>query len=257
MVAEKKALTVDDIVAMTEAGLSEELILTKIRKEARAFDLTPEEMVNLKKKGVSDNVIKLMLDPGAGGNSNASGTSPAPPGASSASNSPGAANATDAAAFPDEIGIYVRLEGKLVEVQPEIVSWRTGGVLKMVATAGLTKGHVNGKVQGSESQLKLFPALEFVIRCAEGVSAAEYQLLRLDKKSDRREFRAMTGGIFHASSGAEKNAVAFKFDKVASRTFTVKVDTLKQGEYGFLPPGAYQSASAASSGKIYTFRVPE
>ncbi len=33
--------------------------------------------------------------------------------------------------------------------------------------------------------------------------------------------------------------------------------SLGAGEYGFLPPGAITSASAASSGKSYTFRLIE
>ncbi|MEW5977849.1 MAG: hypothetical protein AB1898_18805 [Acidobacteriota bacterium] len=247
-----KALTVDDITAMLEAGLSEELIITQLRKAAQAFDLSVQEIVNLKKKGASDNIIKIMINPSAEITSTSSGTN-----TTGTSGSQGSGKTDDTDGLPDEVGLYVRLDGKLVEIQPEIVTWRTGGFLKAMATGGLTKGHVNGKIQRSESTLKLFPPVEFVVRCPEGVSAAEYQLLRLDKKSDRREFRALTGGIIHASSGAEKNALPFEFDKMAPRTFLVKVNDLKQGEYGFLPPGAYQSASAASLGKIYTFRIPE
>lgn len=250
--SETKALTVDDIAAMIEAGLSEELIVAKLRKASQTFDLSVQEIVSLKKKGASDNVIKVMLDSSAEVKSSSPATTPV-----AGSGYPGLGKVEDANGLPDEVGLYVKLEGKLVEVQPEIVTWRTGGFLKAMATGGLTKGHVNGKLQGPESKLKLFPPLEFIIRCPEGVSPAEYQLLRLDKKSDRREFRAMTGGILHASSGAEKNALAFKFDKLAPRIFAVKVNDLKQGEYGFLPPGAYQSASAASMGKIYAFRIPE
>ncbi len=84
-----------------------------------------------------------------------------------------------------------------------------------MATMGLTKGHVNGTVRGAKAPLQTTPPVEFIIRTPEGTSVAEYQLLRLDMKSDRREFRAMTGGIVHVSSGADKNLIEFKFDKVA------------------------------------------
>jgi hypothetical protein len=264
---EKKSLNVDDIEAMLQAGLSEDLIVAKLRKENRVLDLSPEEMIKLKKLGCSDGLIKVMLDPKAEYKNAAPApevqADPAPTQPQRAATDVASANASkeasplSASALPEEVGVYVLLEGKLVEVQPEIVTWRTGGLIKSMATAGLTKGHVNGKVQGPQSRLKLFAPLEFIIRCPEGVSAAEYQLLQLDEKSDRREFRAVTGGILHASSGAEKNAVPFKFDKVSSRTFKIKLTDIKQGEYGFLPPGAYTSASAASSGKPYTFRIPE
>jgi tetratricopeptide (TPR) repeat protein len=60
-----KTLTISDVVAMRQAGLSEELIATRIRKEGRAFDLTPQQMVELKKAGLSDDLIKIMMDPTA------------------------------------------------------------------------------------------------------------------------------------------------------------------------------------------------
>lgn len=96
----------------------------------------------------------------------------------------------------------------------------------------------------------------FVVKTPEGTSVSEYQLLRLYKKSDRREFRAITGGVFHASGGAERNAMTFRPDKIAARTWRIRLDNLGVGEYGFLPPGV-SSSSIASSGKIYTFGVTE
>jgi hypothetical protein len=60
-----KSLTVKDIIAMRQAGISEELIVTRIRKEQHAYDLSLEEMLELKKNGISENLIKVMLDPNA------------------------------------------------------------------------------------------------------------------------------------------------------------------------------------------------
>src|SRR5437016_5495612 len=84
----------------------------------------------------------------------------------------------------------------------------------------------------------------------------EYQLLRLDMKGDRREFRSVTGGIIHSSGGAEKNAEKFDYEKVAPRVFRLKLPPLKKGEFGILPPGS-TSGNVASSGKMYTFGVIE
>ena len=60
-----KVLSVQEILAMRQAGLSDDLIATAIRKNNRAFDLTIEEMLELKRKGISEDLIKLMLDPSA------------------------------------------------------------------------------------------------------------------------------------------------------------------------------------------------
>jgi hypothetical protein len=162
------------------------------------------------------------------------------------------------------VGVFVRMRGKLVAMEPEIVNWRTGGVLKSMAKAGLDKGHVNGSVAGPHSELKrsapvfMSPdVLEFYVHCSEGGSAAEYQLLHLWGKGDRREFRAVTGGVLHASGGAQDNVVPFEFEKLAPRIYKIKVPTISGGEYGLLAPGAVASANAASQGKIYTFRIVE
>jgi hypothetical protein len=53
----------------------------------------------------------------------------------------------------------------------------------------------------------------FYFHCVEGVSVAEYELLRLWGKGDRREFGAITGGILHATGGAKHNLVEFKIRK--------------------------------------------
>jgi len=90
-----------------------------------------------------------------------------------------------------------------------------------------------------------------------GGSATEYQLLSLCAKGDRREFRAVTGGVLHASGGAKDNVVSFEYQKVAPRIYKIKIQRLGVGEYGFLAPGAVASANVASQGKIYTFQIVE
>ena len=56
-------LSVEDVVKLSKEGISEDVIVTKIKKNGKAFDLSPDELVELKKLGVADNVIKLLLDP--------------------------------------------------------------------------------------------------------------------------------------------------------------------------------------------------
>jgi hypothetical protein len=141
-----------------------------------------------------------------------------------------------------------------LQMEPEIVGWKTGGVVKEYATLGLDKGHINGKVVKPRSSVQLSNPIEFLIKTPEGTSATEYQLLRLYEKGDRREFRAFTGGIYHASGGAERTAITFTPEKVSSRTWRIRLNGLERGEYGFLPPGVTAS-SIAASGKIYAFGV--
>lgn len=84
---------------------------------------------------------------------------------------------------------------------------------------------------------------------------SEYDLLRFRLNSDSREFRVLTGGVFHSTGGADRDEVPFKPVKTAPRTyqFTLGADT-PGAEYGILPPG---TGNATNGGKIYTFAISE
>src|SRR5207245_5936520 len=71
---------------------------------------------------------------------------------------------------PEDMGVYTKLKGSLAEVYAEPVSWKSGGVGKSMLTGGFTKGHVNATVSGPKSKLQLGTPIEFVIKCAEGVT---------------------------------------------------------------------------------------
>jgi hypothetical protein len=239
--ASKKKLGNQDILDMVSMGLGEDVILEKIRTAPDTdFSTDLESLKALKAAKVSDPVIRAMINP------KAAAAAPAASAAAPAANPD----------VPEDIGVYIKVRGKLVDVVPEVVGWKTGGALKSFATNGLTKGHVNGTIQGPKSALQIGVDSEFIIKCAEGTAVTEYQLLRLDMKNDRREFRSVTGGIIHASGGAEKNAEKFDYEKVAPRVFRVKLPPLKKGEYGILPPGS-TSGNVASSGKLYSFGIVE
>jgi hypothetical protein len=236
-----KRMTNQDIKDLVAVGLSSDVIIDKIHAaDATGFDTSVEALKALKAANVPDAVIRVMINPRS--------VPVAAPAASPA--------APDSSGLPQEIGVYISLKGKLTEIEPEIVGWQSGGMLKAVATAGLTKGHVNGKVMNPKSQLQVPTPVEIYIKTAEGTAVTEYQLLRLDQHDNRREFRAMTGGIIHASGGAERNAVQFETEKLGNRIWKIVLKNLTKGEYGFLPPGV-SSASLSSSGKIYTFGVLE
>jgi hypothetical protein len=249
-------LTNQDIVRMARAGFGDSTIVKMIDSHGAAFDLSVDGLLKLKEAGVSQGVIDRMLSAGAEAK---------PAVASVPANSVAASvKPAELSQFLDEVGVYQVVHGKLVAIEPEIVNWRTGGVIKNAVTLGLDKGHVNSTVAGPRSKttvattpLGMAGSLVFYIRCLEGNSASEYQLLRFWQKGDRREFRSVTGGVLHMSGGATNNVIEYHFDKIAPRTYKVEIPTLALGEYGFLAPGAAASADMASRGKIYTFRIIE
>lgn len=149
-------------------------------------------------------------------------------------------------------------DDKWVEILPEVVNWKTGGFLKALATDGIVKGDMNRHLEGKTSRNALNTPLDFLIYSPEGVAITEYQLLHLRESGNSREFRSVTGGVVHSSGGANRDAVEFEGKKIAPRMYEIVLgNSVKTGDYGFLPPGAMSSSNLASAGKMYTFHVVE
>ena len=237
----------EDVVKMVEAGFSSELIVTMISNSPCEFATGLDSILALKDKNVPEGVIQAMLKKKA----------PNQPVPTTNTVEPNPANSPNqVGALPNEIGVYVKKDGQWVEILPEVINWKTGGVLKSIATVGIVKGDVNGKLSGQHSRNYVQGPLEFVIYAPEGVAITEYQFLRLREKKNSRAFRTVTGGVFHASGGSARDLVPFEGKKLASRTYAVMFPTLTPGEYGFLPPGAFTSSHASATlGKMYTFRL--
>jgi hypothetical protein len=170
---------------------------------------------------------------------------------------PAAAPAATPPPVVAEIGVYYNKAGVWADLAPEVVNFKTGGVLKTIGTAGIVKGDVNGHLNGLHSRNQLKTPVELLVYTAEGVAITEYQLLHLRDQKDSREFRTMTGGVFHASGGATRDVLAFDSKKVAPRTYQITL-TLGSGEYGLLPPTSGDGTGTSGRiGKIYSFRIIE
>jgi len=234
----------DSITKMAKAGLGDDVIVSMIKGQRGSYAIDPDTVIQLKSAGLSEKVIGAMVE------KNSSSTAP--------SATPAAAPAK-AAPLVDEVGVYYKnKDDKWVEMLPEVVNWKTGGFLKAMATDGIVKGDVNGHVEGKTSRNSLNTPLDFLIYAPEGVAVTEYQLLHLHESGHSREFRSVTGGVIHASGGAKRDEVEFDSKKLAPRMYEIVLPgAVKNGDYGFLPPGAMSSSNMASSGKLYSFHVNE
>jgi hypothetical protein len=134
-------------------------------------------------------------------------------------------------------------------MRAEIVTLRNPG---KVGCCGVGEA---GIVEGASSTVLLQPPLEFVIRSPENVTAADYVLLQLKQKSDHREFTTAVGAGLWTADGPQQMSIPFQVRRVSAGTYTVRVEALAKGEYGFVPPGAAFNESAASAGRIHTFAV--
>lgn len=60
--AQKETLTNSEIILMTKAGLNKDLIVRKISGATGKYDVSAQGLIELKKSGVADEVIALMLE---------------------------------------------------------------------------------------------------------------------------------------------------------------------------------------------------
>ena len=246
----QQGLTNTDIIKMQSAGLSENIILASVNGQPAAYDTSTNGLLALKKAGVSDSVVAAIITRNAAmksGVSNPSGTNV--PTAAPAGPPPGV----------DEVGVYFQEKDKTWHAIPsEVVNTKSGGVLKSIASQGIIKGDTNGHIKGAESATKLTSGSNLLIFMPETYSATDYILVKLHKNADNREFRAMTGGVFHSSGGATKDTVEFGSQKMAPHVYQLTfVSPLSPGEYGILPPGATATSNLAASGKIFSFSIIE
>ena len=56
-------LTNRDVIRLAQAKVGDELIIAKIKKSATNFDLSTDGMLQLKNAGISDHVLKVMMEP--------------------------------------------------------------------------------------------------------------------------------------------------------------------------------------------------
>ena len=235
------SLTNDDVIKMVRAKLPDAVVVAKIKSSPCRFDTGTDTLIKLKQAGVSDAVLEAMAGCGA---------TPAPVVAPAVPLPPSAGPV-------NEIGLYHKVGDEWRPVDPEVVNVKSGGVGKSLLTGGLVKPDINAHINGAHSRNQVRTPVEFLIYAAEGVAVTEYQLIHLREQKDSREFRTVTGGVMHVSSGATRDLMQFEGKRIANRTYLIELGNMGAGEYGFLPPGAVLSSSGGSVGKMYTFRVLE
>jgi hypothetical protein len=239
------------VIKLVNSGLSESLIVQTITASPGHYDTSTDALIALKKAGVTDKEVGAMLVRNSG---------PAAPAAAPQQIVVMAPTGPTLPPGIDEIGVYLKdSKNGYQTVYAENVNFKTGGFLKSLATDGIVKGDINGHLTGAASKLRVSQPVQFAIYVIEGQSPGEYQLLHLHVHSDGREFRSMTGGVIHQSSGAERDTIDYTTNKITARVYEVTLpEHLPPGEYGFLPPTNMNSGrNLASSGKMFTFSIVE
>ncbi len=221
-----------------------------IQGQAGHYDVTPDTLIAMKREGISDKVLTALATKSSISTAAAAAKIPM---------SPDVPPAAVGDSYEDfDIGVYRKLRQAWIPVASELVNWKTGGVVKSLVTDGIIKKDVNGRLPGGSSSTQVNTPLEFLIKTPDGVDATDFQLVHLHDKSDAREFRTVTGGVFHSSGGATRDRIGFEQTKIAKRTYKLALPgNLDPGEYAFLAPGLTNSTVSGSTGKAYTFRIVE
>lgn len=133
--SQERPLTNSDVVQMAGAGLSDDVIIRKIRYTESTFSLTPDELIVLKASGVSEPVLMAMLD-----KQNLRRALASLPGASASGSTPAGGEATReskkncwaVAAFPEKSRVVF-----VVMEDVNIAQKRIGDVFWLQAYKGL------------------------------------------------------------------------------------------------------------------------
>jgi len=254
--AAAQPLTNQNVIRMIQAGVPSEVVLKTIRSaDSCEFSMLPGELMALGQAKVPEEVVKAMA-------ARINNVAPTINGAPTVAE----ADRFDLTAPPIDIGVYYKDGAEWQDLPGEVVNYKTGGIIKHALTFGIVKGDVNAHVNRGKSIAQQKSGIDLLVRTPEGVSINEYQLLRLRTHHGSREFRTITGGVLHVSGGEARDAKPFVSKKIAPRTYEIKFDGLKPGEYGLLPPPDGDAAAARGriasvlepfSGKIYSFRILE
>jgi hypothetical protein len=243
-------LSIQDVLQLHNSGFSDDVIITRIKKNAKAFDLSTPELVELKKAGLSDVVVRYLLDPSQPW----SPPAPQSPQAAKEAVPPQPARHFPkdeyAAVIPPDPGLYRIANGNPVRMDLKVLLAAGGGGLGM-----LKKSKVLGYLVGPESQTRLTdPSPHFYLRLALGKAIEEIVLVSLEQKADRRELEAASTG---AKPEFRPDTISlFEAVEVGPALFRVIPAKLESGEYMFLQIGSAEPAKGIS-GKGFDFGVEE
>jgi hypothetical protein len=257
-----KRITNKDVLDMVGLGLSDDIIITKIRSAAAGgtlqFDTSVDSLKELKAAKVSDEVIKVMINP-------APSAAPVVVAATPISNDP--------TLPPPEVGVYWKNSNAFVLIEGQAISQaKVGGKAGSMFTYGMRNEHWDAYLNGPQSKNIINDRQPvFYLYVPDGASSSDFVLIILEKKGNRREFQIGSfGGITGGKSGVKRDKeVAFTAEHAGIRTYKIKLDAaMKPGEYAFFMGTGQQATMAggstggarsggAAAGRVYDFRIPE
>jgi hypothetical protein len=256
----QETLTNESIVSMVKGGLSEAVVLARVRSGPANFDTSTNALLNLKRAGVSDKIIEAMVSaPKVGG---ATAAAPAaapppapapPPGAASSASPPPAVSAAArssagaAAANLPRDSIYYLNGAKYVELQPQVIEIETN-----VAFFSQKSEVVLG---GRKAENRITDKQPHFYSYFAPTEALLVKLKPGDSKNDRN--LKMGSGGYHPFGGTSRQGVrsedriAVKSEREANGFYRITpASPLPPGEYGFIV-----LSGTSAGGRMFDFGI--
>ncbi len=153
----QQALNNDAVIKLVKAGLSDDLIVSTVNAQAGIYDTSTDGLIALKTAGVSDKVVAAIVVKANAAAAVAAAPIPAlaPMPAAAEQTTPGLP------AGIDEVGVYYKdRNGAWSELMPEVVNFKSGGVMKTLLSDGIVKGDLNGHIAGAHGKTSVtFPVV--------------------------------------------------------------------------------------------------
>jgi hypothetical protein len=273
------SITATDVISMSQAGLSDDIIIAKIHQSNAPANLSTDDLIKLKKANVSDAVIKALLNPQAAAAPSttivvqtpglARLTNDNPSGAATIAGQSAAGDPNDPLAVHDS-GIYLYQTN--ADGSPHMIMLeRTAATFKMTTGFGTVK--TKAEIPGKAASLRTTPKGVFYFYFEDksaGLSNApmlfgsvsnpsQFILVRLTvQKSSRESVVGSFSGWTGTGGSTDKGVVAFKSERIRSGLYKVELPAdIAPGEYYFISSpgsaGIYGASMGTSS--IFDFGV--
>ena len=253
---EPAAVTNEDVIAMAEADLGDEVIISHINGAPRTqFDLDTSALIRLKQSGVSSEVIITMQTTQRAAAAPTSTT----PNAAPVTNSPGpGADPMSSARSALPHGIHlVNSDGSTTQIMSTLFGTsKSGGGLKSALSFGIAKTKQIASVPRPRANYRTRqqrPTFLFINSGgASDLSPNNWVLSQFFEKDGGREIIVGEANAFGSSAGVDTSQVVqTTFEVLDDGNFKVTVaENLGYGEFCFFP-----TATGGQGGSLFDFGV--
>jgi hypothetical protein len=246
----KDTLCTDVMVAqLVQAKLPDDIVAQKIEECDPHFQLDPAHLIALKQAGVSDELIRTMARRQSGGAVRTSPQSPFSPASSPSGLSEG---------LPGEVGVYwIHPGGELYRIEGIAVSnTRTGSTFASKMTFHIKRARINAQLKGARAELRVnVHQPQFFICLPEGASIGDYIMVHMAKREDVRQIEIAEETFWKSQTGIDHyQQVDFSYQRVGDHVYAVTPKSeISSGEFGFYVASGPELTKP--TGHIYDFGI--